>query len=172
MTAAAALEATKQQLLTNSEMLYYFDNRLSEAYDLSTAEQRAENIKRAAAAENRRNSTAGAWYGDYYKNKSTPHLASGGLAYGQTAAVIGDNADAAVNPEVVAPLSELKSIMAEALADVGAQIAAAVKSAVNAAPQAMDITVRLSDDTELTRAIIRNINDCTRQDGVCVIKGV
>ena len=174
MTAVSSFEATKQQLRTDSEMLYYFDNRLADDFDLSIVEQRAENIRiaKAAAAENRRNSTAGAWYGDYYKNKSTPHLASGGLAYGQTAAVIGDNADAAVNPEVVAPRSELKSIMAEALADVGAQIAAAVKSAVNAAPQAMDITVRLSDDTELTRAIIRNINDCTRQDGVCVIKGV
>ncbi len=39
-----------------------------------------------------------------------PKLAKGGLAYGPTLAVVGDNPNAASDPEVIAPLSKLKSI--------------------------------------------------------------
>lgn len=42
---------------------------------------------------------------------SVPALASGGLAFGKTYAVIGDNANAAVDPEVVAPLSRLQQML-------------------------------------------------------------
>lgn len=40
-----------------------------------------------------------------------PHLADGGLAYGQTLAMIGEYDGANNNPEVVAPLSKLESMM-------------------------------------------------------------
>ena len=40
-----------------------------------------------------------------------PKLAEGGLAYGQTLATVGDNPNARVDPEVIAPLSKLKGIM-------------------------------------------------------------
>ena len=40
-----------------------------------------------------------------------PALASGGLAYGKTYAIIGDNANASVDPEVVAPLSRLQQML-------------------------------------------------------------
>jgi len=40
-----------------------------------------------------------------------PALAEGGLAFGETAAIVGDNPGANVDPEVIAPLSKLKSIM-------------------------------------------------------------
>lgn len=40
-----------------------------------------------------------------------PGLASGGLAFGPTLAVVGDNANAQVDPEVVAPLSKLKNML-------------------------------------------------------------
>jgi len=40
-----------------------------------------------------------------------PALAKGGLAYGPTYAMVGDNKNAGVDPEVIAPLSKLKSIM-------------------------------------------------------------
>ena len=43
--------------------------------------------------------------------KSVPALAGGGLAYGKTYAVIGDNANAAVDPEVIAPLSRLQQML-------------------------------------------------------------
>lgn len=40
-----------------------------------------------------------------------PALAQGGLAFGPTTALIGDNRNAAIDPEVVAPLSKLRDIM-------------------------------------------------------------
>ena len=44
-----------------------------------------------------------------------PKLAEGGLAYGPTMATVGDNRNAMVDPEVIAPLSKLKGM----LGDVG-----------------------------------------------------
>jgi hypothetical protein len=40
-----------------------------------------------------------------------PKLARGGLAFGPTAAMVGDNPNAGVDPEVIAPLSKLKSML-------------------------------------------------------------
>lgn len=40
-----------------------------------------------------------------------PALAEGGLAYGPTLAMVGDNKGARTNPEVIAPLSKLKGMM-------------------------------------------------------------
>jgi hypothetical protein len=40
-----------------------------------------------------------------------PKLAKGGLAYGPTMAMVGDNRGASVDPEVIAPLSKLEKIM-------------------------------------------------------------
>jgi tape measure domain-containing protein len=42
-----------------------------------------------------------------------PKLAEGGLAYGPTMATVGDNRNARVDPEVIAPLSKLKSMMGD-----------------------------------------------------------
>ena len=40
-------------------------------------------------------------------------LAKGGLAFGETLAVVGDNPNARMDPEVIAPLSKLKNILAD-----------------------------------------------------------
>ena len=40
-----------------------------------------------------------------------PALAEGGLAFGPTAALVGDNPGANVDPEVIAPLSKLNGMM-------------------------------------------------------------
>jgi hypothetical protein len=40
-----------------------------------------------------------------------PALAEGGLAFGPTAALVGDNAGAAADPEVIAPLSKLNGML-------------------------------------------------------------
>lgn len=40
-----------------------------------------------------------------------PALANGGLAYGPTTAIVGDNKNARIDPEVIAPLSKLQDIM-------------------------------------------------------------
>lgn len=45
------------------------------------------------------------------QEKSAPKLANGGLAYGPTYAMVGDNIGAKVDPEVIAPLSKLKGLM-------------------------------------------------------------
>ncbi len=44
-------------------------------------------------------------------NAGMPALAQGGLAYGPTTAIVGDNKNAAIDPEVIAPLSKLRDIM-------------------------------------------------------------
>jgi len=43
--------------------------------------------------------------------QNIPALAEGGLAYGPTLAMVGDNRGASVDPEVVAPLSKLKGML-------------------------------------------------------------
>jgi hypothetical protein len=42
---------------------------------------------------------------------SPPKLAQGGLAYGPTMATVGDNRNASVDPEVIAPLSKLRGML-------------------------------------------------------------
>ena len=42
---------------------------------------------------------------------NVPALASGGLAFGKTYALVGDNANASVDPEVIAPLSRLQQLL-------------------------------------------------------------
>jgi TP901 family phage tail tape measure protein len=44
-------------------------------------------------------------------NQSEVKLAKGGLAYGETLAVVGDNPNARMDPEVIAPLSKLKNMI-------------------------------------------------------------
>lgn len=43
--------------------------------------------------------------------KSVPKLAKGGLAFGSTYAMVGDNPNARIDPEVIAPLSKLQQMM-------------------------------------------------------------
>ena len=52
--------------------------------------------------------------GTLVKNSlSAPKLAEGGLAFGPTMATVGDNRNARVDPEVIAPLSKLKSMIGD-----------------------------------------------------------
>jgi hypothetical protein len=54
---------------------------------------------------------AGALLNGLSNRIQAPKLAKGGLAYGETMAIVGDNPAANVDPEVIAPLSKLKNIM-------------------------------------------------------------
>jgi phage-related protein len=47
---------------------------------------------------------------DKYKMSHLPMLANGGLAYGPTVAMVGDNPNARNDPEVIAPLSKLQGM--------------------------------------------------------------
>ena len=51
-----------------------------------------------------------------------PALAEGGLAYGATTAIVGDNPNARVDPEVIAPLSKLQDIMGASRVEVFGRI--------------------------------------------------
>ncbi len=50
------------------------------------------------------------WVGSVNPEEA-PALAEGGLAFGPTVAMVGDNARALSDPEVIAPLSKLKGMM-------------------------------------------------------------
>lgn len=84
MSAADALARAKSDVLTDADKQALFDQYL--AADLTDEE-----------AEKRRQMIAG----------SVPHLASGGVVYGKTLAVVGDNQNVRNDPEIVAPLSQL-----------------------------------------------------------------
>jgi len=57
---------------------------------------------------------AGALLNGLANRIQAPALAKGGLAYGPTMAMVGDNPGASVDPEVISPLSKLQSIMGSA----------------------------------------------------------
>jgi tape measure domain-containing protein len=54
---------------------------------------------------------AGALLNGLANRIQAPKLAKGGLAYGETLAMVGDNPNANIDPEVIAPLSKLKNII-------------------------------------------------------------
>ena len=43
--------------------------------------------------------------------ENLPELASGGIAYGPTTALVGDNKNARIDPEVIAPLSKIRDML-------------------------------------------------------------
>jgi len=51
-----------------------------------------------------------------------PALANGGLAFGPTTALVGDNSNARIDPEVIAPLSKLKDMMGGNVVEVVGRI--------------------------------------------------
>lgn len=57
---------------------------------------------------------ASALKGMLAKGPKAPALATGGLAYGPTMAMVGDNPRAHIDPEVISPLSKLKALMPQA----------------------------------------------------------
>ena len=56
-----------------------------------------------------------------------PALASGALAFGETLAIVGDNPDARTNPEVIAPLSDLKGLLGDNQGNMTQRIIAVLK---------------------------------------------
>ena len=65
----------------------------------------------AAAAAGIAFVAAGVALSNKAQQMEVPALAQGGVAFGPTMALIGDNKNAAIDPEVVAPLSKLKDMM-------------------------------------------------------------
>jgi len=67
-----------------------------------------------------------------------PHLAKGGLAFGPTLALVGDNPAASVDPEVVSPLSKLQQYISAAISANVAAAPANVTVIVQPAPVNLD----------------------------------
>ncbi len=102
-----------------------------------------------------------------------PHYATGGLAYADTLAVIGDNADAAVNPEVVAPLKDLTAIITDsivpAIESAVDRVISRAESTAAAVGQPVTIIVQLQSGLELARTVIKDIKTISRIEGGVVI---
>lgn len=89
-----------------------------------------------------------------------PHLAKGGLAYGPTLAMVGDNRGAAADPEVVSPLSKLQGML-----DGGNQETNDLLRQVLKALSGDRTTVLKIGETEFGRVSINAINRTQRQAG-------
>ena len=82
-----------------------------------------------------------------------PKLAKGGLAFGETMSVVGDNPNANVDPEVIAPLSKLKTMMLDFLPMGGL-------GAGGQAPLIAQFTGTLEvDGVELAEVTLNNIDE-------------
>ncbi|MBG9737088.1 hypothetical protein [Paenibacillus alvei] len=90
-----------------------------------------------------------------------PKLAKGGLAYGPTLAMVGDNRGASVDPEVVSPLSKLQDMISGNNQPV-VEALMRILEAVQKSNQGQVIQV---DSTVLGRVVANAINDITRRTG-------
>ncbi|WP_127539392.1 phage tail protein [Paenibacillus illinoisensis] len=93
-----------------------------------------------------------------------PRLAKGGLAYGPTLAMVGDNKGAGIDPEVVAPLSKLQGIINSGndnsrMENLLGQILTALRSSKG------DLILQVGT-TEIGRVAATGINDIQRRTGV------
>ncbi|QJC53054.1 hypothetical protein HGI30_16720 [Paenibacillus albicereus] len=99
-----------------------------------------------------------------------PKLAEGGLAYGPTLAMVGDNRGAAADPEVISPLSKLEGIIAGAGAGNNREVVSLLTSLLQAVKGGgKDIVLQIGE-TELGRAAARGINTIQRQTGVSPLR--
>lgn len=89
MSAADALAQAKSDVLTDADKQALFDQYLASELTDEEAEKRRQMI-----------------------TGNVPHLASGGVVYGKTLAVVGDNQNVRNDPEIVAPLSQLSQMTA------------------------------------------------------------
>ncbi|CAH8772227.1 phage tail protein [Paenibacillus dendritiformis] len=90
-----------------------------------------------------------------------PKLAKGGLAYGPTLAMVGDNRGASVDPEVVSPLSKLQDM-------IGANnqpVVEALYLILEALKSNDKQTVLQIGETEFGRLAVKSINSAQRQAG-------
>lgn len=170
---AEALQKAMDEVLDTSEKVYYFNQNFKDVVTEEDAARRAEIIKSTGQLYSAPSSAMADYYASLGKAalEKTPALADGGLVYGKTLAFVGDNADAAINPEVVAPLSELKSISKN---DTNTLLLSEIKELISqlvvmiGTPQKVEIPVKLSNGTKLASAIVDDINALIRNKGKTV----
>lgn len=89
-------------------------------------------------------------------------LAKGGLAFGPTLAMVGDNKGAASNPEVIAPLDKLESMMS---GDDNREVVSVLKAILQAVKTSGNSDTATINKTALGRAASSALNDLTRRSG-------
>lgn len=94
--------------------------------------------------------------------KEVPRLAKGGLAFGPTLAMVGDNKGAASDPEVIAPLSKLEAMIGKDDNREVVSVLNAILGAIKASGSGDSVSM---SKTELGRAASAGLNDLTRRSG-------
>ena len=173
MSAEEALNKAMSEVVDTSEKAYIFDKYFSDKLTVNQAEARRQKLIETEQGVYAK-SKSGSIMADYYEHQGkatlnkVPALASGGLAYGATLALIGDNKDAAVNPEVVAPLSDLQALARteeeiQLFRDIKAMLDD-IKSILGTR-QPAEIVIKLSNGTKLASALVDDINTLIRNTG-------
>lgn len=177
LSAADAMKKATDEVLDTSEKLYYFQNNLESGMNerFGTAEERYEKVSKQSPNLYISGSGGGEMAAYYQrqgeeklKESALPHYASGGIAYGKTAAVIGDNQNASINPEVVAPLSELKKILNggeqnELLQKIYELLSEILVILGDSQP--MTVNLVLKNGTKFASWMIDNVNEIKRTTG-------
>lgn len=88
-----------------------------------------------------------------------PRLYAGGIISGPTLAMVGDNRNAGIDPEVVSPLSKLRDMMGSE------EVLNALMMILDAIRSQESTTVLKIGESEFGRAAIRSINSVQRQTG-------
>lgn len=93
-----------------------------------------------------------------------PKLAKGGLAYGPTLAMVGDNKGASLDPEVVAPLSKLEGMINNG--GDNREVVSAIHELIRTVKTTGGDVILQVSNTELGRAAAKGINEIQRRTGV------
>lgn len=102
-----------------------------------------------------------------FKIPEIPKLAKGGLAFGPTLAMVGDNRGASADPEVISPLSKLQAMMDQSGGQgMNDEVVAAIYTMINVFRDYADRPVVLeANGTQLARATTNANNDRNRRSG-------
>ncbi|MFC5468409.1 hypothetical protein ACFPPD_06730 [Cohnella suwonensis] len=95
--------------------------------------------------------------------KEIPKLAKGGLAFGPTLAMVGDNRGATSDPEVISPLSKLEAMIGGK--NDNREVVAVLKSILQAVKSSGSDDTATISKTDLARAATAGINAQTRRIG-------
>jgi hypothetical protein len=109
---------------------------------------------------------SGLWDTDPLPVPQIPKLANGGLAAAPTLAMVGDNKNAKVDPEVISPLSKLKELLDQS--STNAEITELLKEIAELLRQRQSVSVWLSTRRGtklLSQEVIDDINDIINSTG-------
>lgn len=95
-----------------------------------------------------------------------PRLAKGGLAFGPTMAMVGDNKGASIDPEVVAPLSKLQGILDNSSSAGNSEMVGLLRQILTALRSSKGDLILQVGTTEIGRVAATGINDIQRRTGV------